>query len=383
MDFKQSLIISCVIVLGIAGMFSGYSVYQNNIKMHENYIEAQDAFRNSNLKQADKLLEGKPPRDIEKEFYLLKYNVEMNLNKLYQAEQTALQLLKINPKDAFYNYLLGLVYFNLDEREKTELYLKNAVEFSPENVDYKIYLANCYGNYGKDDEAIKLYKELKDLIPGYEIAYASIATIYENKNDLENALKYRKEAAEKFSDNAYDLYMLAKLYEKTGKKDEAAEYYAKTAKLDVNENTDARTKYFALTGKPYHSAPQFKSETIPFKNVNGLMIVNVKVNGVPASFLIDTGATSSLVYANFIKNKQIPVKTNVFGITTSANGTKSVVPIANLNLKLGSMEFNNLPTHIMPAENKLFDGIIGNDILEKTDYYADRQQGVIVIKSIK
>lgn len=383
MDFKQSLIVSCVIVLGIAGMFSGYSIYQNNIKMHENYIEAQDAFRNSNLKQADKLLEGNPPRDIEKEFYLLKYNVEMNLNKLYQAEQTALQLLKINPKDAFYNYLLGLVYFNLDDREKTELYLKNAVEFSPQNVDYKIHLANCYANYGKDDEAIKLYKELKDLIPGYEIAYASIATIYENKNDLENALKYRKEAAEKFSDNAYDLYMLAKLYEKTGKKDEAAEYYAKTAKLDVNENTDARTKYFALTGKPYHSAPQFKSETIPFKNVNGLMIVNIKVNGVPANFLIDTGATSSLVYANFIKNKQIPVKTNVFGITTSANGTKSVVPIANLNLKLGSMEFNNLPTYIMPAENKVFDGIIGNDILQKTDYYADRQQGVIVIKSIK
>lgn len=383
MDFKQSLIVSSLIIACVVGGLCGYSIYRNGVKMRENYIEAQDAFRNSNLKQAEKLLEGNPPRDIQKDFYLLKYNVEMNLNKLYQAEQTALELLKINPKDAFYNYLTGLVYFNLDDREKTELYLKNAVEYSPENVDYKIYLANCYANYGKDDEALKLYEELKDLIPGYEIAYASIATIYENKNDLNNALKYRKEAAEKFSDNAYDLYMLAKLYERMGKKDDASEYYARTAKLDVDSVTDARTKYFELTGKPYHSAPQFKNEKIPFQSVDGLMLVNISVNGIPAKFLIDTGATSSVLYANFVKDKKIPVKTKIFGITQSANGTKTVVPIANLNLKLGSMEFNSLPVYVMPAENKMFDGIIGNDILSKTDYYADRQQKVIVIRNIK
>lgn len=382
MDFKQSIIISCILVLGVIGAFVGYSMYQENIQMHKNYIAAQDAFRNANLQEAEKLLEGNPPQDIAKDFYILKYNVQMNSNELYQAEQTCMKLLKLNPKDAFSNYLLSLVYYNLGDRDNTELYLKNAVKYSPDNVDYKISLANFYANIGKDDEAINLFLELKDLIPGYEIAWATIASIYENKGDYNNALKYRKEAAEKFSNNSYDLYMLASLYQKIGEKDLAAEYYAKTAKLDINGATDAKSKYFEITGKPYHSSSQFKSESIPFKNLNGLMLVNVSVNGYPAKFIIDTGATSSVVYGNFIKKSHIPVKTNIFGISQSANGTKTVTPIANLNIKLGSSEFKDLKTFIMPTDNKAFDGIIGNDILEKTDYYVDRQRQVITIRSV-
>lgn len=382
MDFKQSIIISCILVLGFIGAFVGYSIYQENIQMHKNYIAAQDAFRNANLQEAEKLLEGNPPQDIAKDFYILKYNVQMNSNELYQAEQTCMKLLKLNPKDAFSNYLLSLVYYNLGDRDNTELYLKNAVKYSPDNVDYKISLANFYANIGKDDEAINLFLELKDLIPGYEIAWATIASIYENKGDYNNALKYRKEAAEKFSNNSYDLYMLASLYQKIGEKDLAAEYYAKTAKLDINGATDAKSKYFEITGKPYHSSSQFKSESISFKNLNGLMLVNVSVNGYPAKFIIDTGATSSVVYGNFIKKSHIPVKTNIFGISQSANGTKTVTPIANLNIKLGSSEFRDLKTFIMPTENKAFDGIIGNDILEKTDYYVDRQRQVITIRSV-
>ena len=70
MDFKQSIIVSCILIFGIIGILSGYSIYQNNVKMHKNYIAAQDAFNNSNLEQAEKLLEGKPPRDIAKDFYI-------------------------------------------------------------------------------------------------------------------------------------------------------------------------------------------------------------------------------------------------------------------------------------------------------------------------
>lgn len=381
MDFKQSIIVSCILIFGIIGILSGYSIYQNNVKMHKNYIAAQDAFNNSNLEQAEKLLEGKPPRDIAKDFYILKYNVLLNENKLYQAEETCLALLKLDKKDAFSNYLLSLIYYNTGDREKTEQYLKNAVLYAPENVDYKIALANYYTNIGKNDEAIKLFEELKNLIPGYEIAWASIASIYENDGNFDKALQYRKEAAEKFKDNVYDLYMLAELYNKLGKKEFAAEYYAKTAKLDVSGATDAKSKYFVVTGKPYHSAPQFKNETLPFQNYNGLIIVSGYINGISARFLIDTGASSSIVYANFIKKNNLPVKTNIFGISQSANGTKTVTPVVNLNIKLGSSEFNDWKTFVMPAKNKVFDGIIGNDILEKLDYYVDRSKNTITIRT--
>ena len=189
MDFKQSLILSSIIILGIVGIFTGYLVYQNNVKIHRDFVAAQDAFRNADLQQAERLLQDEPPRDIARDFYILKYNVQINSNKIYQAEETCFKLLKLNQKDAFSNYLLSLIYYNLGDSDKTELYLKNAVKYSPDNVDYKIALANFYANTGKDDEAINLFLELKELIPGYEVAWATIATIYENKGDYDNALK--------------------------------------------------------------------------------------------------------------------------------------------------------------------------------------------------
>lgn len=381
MDMKNSLIVSCVIIFGIIGILSGYSIYQNNVKMHKNFIAAQDAFRNAQLNQAEKLLDGSPPRDIEKDFYLLKYDVQMNLNKLAQAEETCLILLKIAPKDALINYLTGLVYYNLGDREKTELYLMNAIKYSPENVNYKMKLANFYANIGKDDEAIKLFEELKNLIPRYEEAYASLAGIYEAKGDMNKALKYRKEAAEKFSDSAYNLYMLAALYKQLGKKELAAEYFAKTSDVDIYGYTDARAKYFELTGKPYHSKPQFKNETIPFESEKGLMFVKAAVNGVQGKFLIDTGATNSVVYLSFVKKKNIPVKTNLFGVYRTADGLNSIAPVAIMNFKLGKFKYSNIMTFVVPSENKIFDGIIGNDILEKTDYYADREKQVIIMRS--
>ena len=87
------------------------------------------------------------------------------------------------------------------------------------------------------------------------------------------------------------------------------------------------------------------------------------------------------MYANFIKKNNLPIKTNIFGISQSANGTKTVTPVVNLNIKLGSSEFNDWKTFVMPAKNKVFDGIIGNDILEKLDYYVDRSKNTITIRT--
>lgn len=379
---KESFIISCTIVFGIIGIFWGYSAYENNKTMHKNYVLAQDAFRNSKFAEAEKLLDGNPPKDIAKDFYILKYNILMNSNKISQAKEVALELVKCDTHDAFSNYLLGLAYYNLGEKEETELYLKNAVKYGAENIDYKIYLANFYTNIAKYDEAINLFNEIKELVPGYEIAWDSIATIYENKGELEKALKYRKDAARRFKTNAYDSYMLAKLYKKMGKNELAAKYFAKTIRLDINNDSDAKTEYFKLTGKPYHSDQQFKNESIPFQNYKNLMIITASVNGYPGKFLVDTGATSCVIYKNFLKDKNIN-PTNLMGIVKSANNSVDIVPIVNANFTIGTSEFKNIKTSVLMSDNKAFDGIIGNDILKNTDFYIDRENKIITIRTIQ
>lgn len=378
---KQSIILSCIIIFIIVGALIGYSVYTENIQMHKNYTQAKDAFRNGRLKEAAKLLEGNPPRDIFKDFYLLKLNVELNQHELSQAERTGLTILDKYPQDAYINYLMSLIYYNLGDNENTEKYLKAAVQFSPENIDYKYALATYYSNIYRHDEALKLYKELLNTFPDYQMIWLSVVAIYENKNDINSAINYCLKAMEKFNKSPYFAYKLADLYAKLGNKDLAARYFAKTVELDVNGVTVAKTRYFEITGKPYHAAAQFKTEKIPYVAKNGLININASFNGVNGRFIIDTGASDSAIYVNFLKKNNLKLTTNLFGIAQSANGQTSVLPIVNGTFKLGNSEFKNVKTFVMPNENMPFDGIIGNNLIQNTDYFVDRQNNTIIIKS--
>ncbi len=382
MDLKKSLILSCLIMLSLAIIIAIYGIYTDNIKAQKNFVKAQDEFRNSNLEKAESLLNATPPRNIEKDYYLLKYNVQMNRNELYQAEKTCLILLKKYPKDDFINYLTSLVYYNMDDADNTEKYLKTAIELSPKNIDYKISLANLYGGIGKDQQAINIFNEVKDLNPEYEIAWASIATIYENNFEYTKALTYRKEAAKRFYNNSYDLYMLAELYNKLGDKKQAAQYYAQTIKYDFTDSTDAKSKYFDITGKPYTTAHKFKNDKIPYKNHNGLIIVNASINGKQGKFLIDTGASKSCIYSDFVKRNHLTLKSDILGIVQSANNQKNIVPVTNVAIGLGNQNFTNIQIYILPKSNEIFDGIIGNDVLSSLDFYIDKTQNIIIIKNL-
>ena len=73
---------------------------------------------------SEKLLEGKPPKDIAEEFYKLKFDIQVNLNAVYAAKETVLELIKMQPKNAFYHYELSLMYYNIQDYSQAEKALK-------------------------------------------------------------------------------------------------------------------------------------------------------------------------------------------------------------------------------------------------------------------
>jgi len=383
MNMKQSIILSCLVFLVITGVLFGFYVINNNKKFKTNYTAAQDAYRNGNLVKAEELLEGNPPKSIAKDFYNLKYNIQVNQNKIPASIETAKKLLKLQPKDALSNYLLGVAYNNNGDKDNTEKYIKLAIKYAPDNVDYKMYLANFYNNLQRYEEALELYNAVIKKDDSYEVAWAGAANIYENIENYESALKYRKEAVKRFSDNTNDLYKLAELYNKLDKKELAAKYYAKTAKYDINNATDAKTKYFELTGQQYQADVDVESNNIPFETRKGLMVVRAWVNGCAGDFMIDTGASSTVIYSKFAKSNGITPNKSIRGIIQVADGTKTVVPVAEVSLKFGNSVFNKTRAFIVNDDKFFVDGIIGNDTLSKTDFYIDKENNQIVIKSIK
>jgi len=379
LDMKQSLIITIGIFSIIGTSLFGYGLYENNKQIHKNYILAQDKFRNGDLKGAENLLEKKPPKDIAKDYYELKYNVELNLYKISAAEETIKKLLKICPEDAFFNYLASLAYYNDGDNTNTEKYLKLAVKYAPDIAEYKMRLGNFYSNIGKEDEAIELYKEVIEQNSEYEVAWDAIATIYENKKDLNHALEYRKDAVKNFPNNTYDLYMLAELYKQMGNKQLAAKFYAKTAELDIGKDTDAESKYFSMTGKMFKQTGSHNTISIPYEFKNGLMVVKASVNGHVGNFLVDTGANSSVIYSTFADKYAIKQHKNRRGLMKVANGQENVVPMGIVTIKISQFIFENTEIALVNYKHPYFDGIIGNDVLSKTNFYIDKNNKNIVM----
>ena len=378
-DSKLSIVITIIVFLITIIGFTIFSFYTNDKTARENYIKAQDAFRNNDFQKAEKLLDIKPPKDLAEEFYKLKFNVQLNLNAPYAAKETALELIKLQPKNAFYYYELSLMYYNMQDYEQTNKYLKEAIELEPDNFTYNISLANTYFEQNKYDDAIKLYLEIYKKNPKAEIALASIANCYEQKNDMNSVLKYREMAAKDFPDHIFDIYMLAKTYEKINKKDKAIAYYAKTIDLDFENNTDAKAKYKELSGKTYYPKG-YKAVSIPYHTHGNLMIVDAKLGGKKAEFIIDTGASYCVASEKFIKG----IKTKDLGInavTTLADGSKVSARLVLADLTLNDFDIGEVLVAVMPNNNISF--LLGNSVMQELDYYIDHDKKVITIKRPK
>ena len=375
-DNKIAIIITIIVAIIFILCFAGFSYYQNYKTVHENYIKAQDLFRKSEFQKAEKLLDVKPTKDIAEEFYKLKLDIQYNLNAPYAAKETIIELLKIKPKDAFYNYVSSLMYYNIQDYEQAQKYLIEAINYEPDNYTYNISLANLYSEQGKYDDAIKLYLEIYKKNPKSENALASIANCYEQKNDMNNVLKYREQAAKEFPTNLFDIYILARTYDTMNKKDKAIEYYAKAIDLDHENDTDAKAKYKELSGKSYYPKG-YKSITIPYRTQANLMIVKAKLGGKNAEFIIDTGASFCVVNKKFIEGIKVK-ELGINAVVTFADGSKINAPLVLANLTLNGFDVGEVLVAILPNDDTKF--LLGNGVMKDLDYFIDHDKKAIIIK---
>lgn len=166
-----------------------------------------------------------------------------------------------------------------------------------------------------------------------------------------------------------------------GDKKKAISYYEKTAKIDVNKESEAQEKYEKLTGKPLYMSSASTSQRIPALFVDNLIIVDALANGIKGKFLVDTGANTSVIYERFIRKNKIQVESDGYGVFALANGRRETAPSTYVDIKLGTSNFYDNRIFILPDfKNITFDGIIGSDILAKTDFYVDRKNEVLIFK---
>ena len=106
---------------------------------------------------------------------------------------------------------------------------------------------------------------------------------------------------------------------------------------------------------------------LPFRSVHSMILVDVKVNGLPATLLLDTGANNTIINAKLCGNAPAPLIEPMSkgpGITGNALRMRVDLEIARRFLfsqPVSVMNLGDLPKSV-GAE---FDGLLGQDILRQ------------------
>jgi hypothetical protein len=117
---------------------------------------------------------------------------------------------------------------------------------------------------------------------------------------------------------------------------------------------------------PTRCAP-VESVLLPFRSVHSLILVDARVNGHPATLLLDTGANNTIISVKMYGNVQAPqleLASNGPGIVGNALRLRAELEIAGRFLfsqPVSVMNLGDLPQRV----GAQFDGLLGQDILRQ------------------
>lgn len=116
------------------------------------------------------------------------------------------------------------------------------------------------------------------------------------------------------------------------------------------------------------------------------VLVNVLLNKKEtAKFLLDTGASKTLLAPEVAKKLEMNFEETAPRITLSLIGGKKIkVPIVNLNeIQVGAAVAKNLTIGISIIDDEIsyFDGILGYDFLQHYKLTVDREKGLLTLVS--
>lgn len=132
------------------------------------------------------------------------------------------------------------------------------------------------------------------------------------------------------------------------------------------------------------------------KNIAGHLVVNVEINDVKGNFILDTGASTTVIHnerehyfklnvdKNSASNEGAGAGANNITVMTSKNNIVELVDykIENFDIALMNLEHVNIALKQL-GEQEEIDGVIGADVLKISEAVIDYSNLVLYLKTIK
>ena len=175
-------------------------------------------------------------------------------------------------------YGLGLTYYQMEEYNRSYIYLLQAYNLNPSNKNIVYYLLNTYNAIGLYDEAIKLTQNKLLSDSNNHFYYRKISLAYFLKNDLENAFENAQKAVEINSGYSLNHLTFGDIYLSMGNKEDALKELETALKLDGGSKVyeEISTVYFLLGKIENSKKSSILANTYP-KNSFSLSILGLSL----------------------------------------------------------------------------------------------------------
>ena len=167
------------------------------------------------------------------------------------------------PDNFLYAYLLGHLYREINQPEKSLAFLERAHQLKADYAPIKYYLGEAYRNAGQEDKAKALFEEVLQTAPELVHAHLGLGLIAASSGEHEKAIEHFVKILTTQARASAIHYYIATSYQALGKQEEAE-------------------KHLALHGnvKPYLDDPQMQVVYQPRSLTHYVMAENLRIAGL-------------------------------------------------------------------------------------------------------
>lgn len=375
---KILMISTLVLVVLVAGAWwAGRG--QGEAKARELLAVARDDYKAghyasglASLRNALKWADLSEARDLEVDLLLA-------LDKDYQAEVALEKLLARHPKEAHYYSLLANIAFQNGDLARAVEQAANACALQPDNSDYAVSRANLLVHHDRLSEAEPYYRALMARDPKFFPAWENYVNALVAAGRRDQALALAREGVARFPDNEDHVFQLAQTLDGAKLTAEAVRYYERFLQIHPMQDSIAAQRILEITGRRVDPKLEAMRVTrVPFRKTGGVMLVRASVNGREGTFLLDTGASMSIVFSRHAARYGLSAR--AARVTLSTGNGRIHVPIADAVIGLGPYRLVDGRVALSTAPMDLpADGIIGMDVMNHFRFEVDQSQRVVTL----
>ena len=303
--------------------------------------------------------------------------------KLNEAKSALTLELQRQPDSIRSLILLTRILLVEDEFDEAKTNIRHALKLSSTNTEALALYGHCLFREGTFAMAEAQYQKSLRLDSNQPGAHLGMGRVYLTRQQPEQSVKSFQRAIQLAPQEEDNYFFASEAYGATKnfpmQVESLEKYLALKPKFNAErvENAKALLTFFRhLQKEPVATiGDAARAYEIPFQPFYGLMLVEGHVNGQgPFRFLVDSGATSTVLSNALFDSLKIPVLSTA--VVSCVGGTgKTGTKLAKVEkLKVGELEISNLP--ISSFDNTIFaeliDGVLStadlSDFLITLDY---------------